>query len=86
MRARPMVISTGAEENEPTLRKPRRVGHLLVLVVNPSANYWNTIYWNTIVPNVPTTLLLGPAVKNSVFVGPLAGVPPPKSIAQSWSM
>src|SRR5262245_59164604 len=48
--------------------------------------YSCTDYLNTIVPNVPTTLLLGPAVKNKVFLGPLAGSPPPKSIAQSWSM
>jgi hypothetical protein len=59
---------------------------------------WGQDYWSSasssasptkrIFPNVPATLLCGPAVKNSSLLRPLAlGValeaPPPKSIAQS---
>src|SRR5260221_14391652 len=43
-------------------------------------------YLNLITPNSPLMLSWGPAVKKSWLVWPLAGVPPPNSIPQSWLM
>src|SRR6185437_1604064 len=43
-------------------------------------------YLKAITPNVPARLLCGPAVKNNLLLPPFVRLPPPKSIAQSWSI
>jgi hypothetical protein len=68
------------ESKARTLKRHLGSGLFLVLVLTESP------YFITIDPKVPARLLLGPAVKNNVFLAPLLGVPPPKSIAQSWSI
>src|SRR5215467_43918 len=41
---------------------------------------------NTIVPNVPAKLLLGPAAKYRWLAAPFLPIPSPKSIPHSWSI
>lgn len=45
--------------------------------------YHSAHFTNTMEPKTPARLFFGPAVKNSSFLPPLAGVPPPKAIPHS---
>ena len=52
-------------------------------LVSPTSEAYG---WNTIVPNVPAWLLLGPAAKYRWLAAPFFPSPSPKSIPHSWSI